>query len=770
MKKETSLILSLIFLCSALPPVEAQQPPTLQPAPARAERAAPARQENTSIADDDVVRITTNLVQVDAVVVDKDGRQVTDLRAEDFEVFEDGKPQPITNLTYVSTQPAPAAAPPSQQKTATKNATAEKNALPVPPTRLRPEDVRRRIVLVVDDLTMSMSSAVFMKRALNRFIEEQMQEGDLVAIFRTRGGIGALQQFTNDKRQLRTAINSIRAHGFHRRSLSADDPFASSMMQAASDEDVNRDYYTVGTLGALNLLVRGLRELPGRKAIMLFSDSLPIFTESGRNDLIVDSLDRLVDSANRASVVIYTTDTRGLETLNFSADMGSGSFIGGGGFWTGIGREVNGAVVSDMQNYGSMFGRMRTRHFDSQEGMSYLARRTGGLFNHNTNDIGRGLVRMLDDQRGYYLIAYRPDESIFDPQTGKPRFHKIEVKVKRAGLKVRSRTGFIGVTDEEVRRGAHDRNTQLSNAYASLFTADGVDMRLTSIFSNEPKTGSAMRSLLYIDARDLSFSNGAESWERAAEAGGARQAVIDILATTFDGDGRVVDQHDLRQTIQVSGNDYQRLLRRGLEYVLNVPVKKAGAYQLRVAVRDATSHRIGSASQFIEVPNLGKNRLTMSGIVLKGTDPTEEKQAAALAAQTSSALAPPAKEADAANLEEEEPAVQPGPAVRRIARGMMLDYGYHIYNAQLDPATRQPQLQTQLRLFRDGQQIYTSNPTPFDTTGQTDFKRLLAGGRLGIGPQLPPGEYVLQIVVTDPLAKNIKHRAATQWIDFEIVK
>src|SRR5688572_4914277 len=87
--------------------------------------------------------------------------------------------------------------------------------------------------------------------------------------------------------------------------------------------------------------------------------------------------------------------------------------------------------------------------FHSQGGLNYLAQQTGGLFIRNSNDISRGIGRVLDDQRGYYLIGYVPEESTFKSVQGQRQFHKILVKVKRPGLHVRSRAGFYGVADDE---------------------------------------------------------------------------------------------------------------------------------------------------------------------------------------------------------------------------------------------------------------------------------------------------------------------------------
>ena len=100
---------------------------------------------------------------------------------------------------------------------------------------------------------------------------------------------------------------------------------------------------------------------------------------------------------------------------------------------------------------------------------------------------------------------------------------------------------------------------------------------------------------------------------------------------------------------------------------------------------------------------------------------------------------------------------------------MILNYSYTIYNARLDDSKR-PQLQTQMRLFRDGKEVFTGKPLTFNPGQQTDMKKLDAGGRLVVGTSLAPGTYVLQVTVTDALATNKRYGLATQWIDFEIVK
>ncbi|HEX8351790.1 MAG TPA: hypothetical protein VF611_02620, partial [Pyrinomonadaceae bacterium] len=204
------------------------------------------------------------------------------------------------------------------------------------------------------------------------------------------------------------------------------------------------------------------------------------------------------------------------------------------------------------------------------------------------------------------------------------------------------------------------------------------------------------------------------------------------------------------ERLRVAPADYEKLLNTGLRYTLKVPVRTPGAYQLRVAVIDEATEQVGSANELVEVPDFAAARLALSGIVLSGR-----------AAEVATTGPPPAASAEAE--------LEADPSVRRLRAGMELRYDFHIYNAQLDPATGRPRLQTQVRLFREGQLAYEGKVAPFDTSQQDDLRRLVAGGGIKLSRAAAPGHYTLQVVVADLLAKESR-RAATQWIDFEIIR
>jgi VWFA-related protein len=730
---------SLLLCCLLTQQVVAQQPspPTQTPRPGP----SPAVNEPKTVDDQDVVKITTNLVQIDAVVTDKSGKRIVDLKPEEVEIYEDGQARAITNFSYInlnSSSPPPPPAPVEQK--------ANVIGAPVVPRRLRPEQVRRTIALVVDDLGLSFESAFHVRQSLKKFLDEQLQPDDLVAIIRTSGGIGALQSFTTDRRQLYAAVDKVKWNLIGRSEISAN-PFISTagMMtreDAASHGGVRKaemevekvvsklrqDMFAVGTLGALHYVVKGLESLPGRKSVILFSDGITLPRDYA-DERILGILRELTEFANRASVVLYTVDARGLQTLGLSA----------GDSTAGL---VYDQVVERLEN-------RKTSLRDTQDGLTFLSAETGGIAILNSNDLNLGIKRILDDQQGYYLIGYKPDEATFAVVDGQPKLHHLRVNIKRPGeYRVRTRSGFYGRTDE-ARVENLTSSQQLGNALSSPFGASDIQLKLTSIFANSKPAGSLLQSFLHVKASDLTFST---------EADGSRKATFEIAAVTFGDNGKIIDQFIYPRSINVAAADYERVDKNGFVYRLTIPIKKAGAYQLRMAVRDETSKRIGAASQFVEVPDLSKNRLTVSGILLSGI-PLETYSKSASVQQAG-------EKTDGANLQADP---NSNPAVRLFKTDHALVYAFNIYNARVEKSTGKPKLKTQLRIYRDGKLIFVGEEEAFTPLDQSDAKRLLGAGVVRLGSQMVPGEYVLQLAVTDLLGKQ-KENVTSQWIDFDVIK
>jgi VWFA-related protein len=695
--------------------------------------------------EEDVVRITTNLVQVDAVITDTNGKPVTNLRPEELRLYEDKRERKITHFSYIS----------ADTNAASKPSNPGDNRMPgLPPGPLRPEDVRRTIALVVDDLGLSFQSTNFVRRALKQFVDQQMQPGDLVAVIRTSGGIGALQQFTSNRRQLYVAIDHIKWYAGGRSEVGAFAPIGPSTPGRlggeidAKDkelEEFRSDLFSVGTLGAINYVVRGLSDLPGRKSILLISDGFKLMdreplSRTSRNDRTLQKLQQLIDEASRASVVIHTINASGLQarsSMRAEDSMADAS-------------SSTGARTSDQ--VGDALRNRSNEALDLQSGLDFLADETGGMAIHNSNDLAGGIKKIIDE-KGYYIIGYRPDQATFDPRTGRTTFHQLSLKVLRPGkFNVRMRNGFYGVvTDERSKPASTGAREQILHALISPFGAAGIPIRLTSLFANDAKVGSFMRSLLHVDGSALTFTDEPDDWH---------QAQFDVVAVTFGEDGKIVDEVSRVDRLRVRGEAYQHVLKAGFVYMVTVPIKKPGAYQLRVALRDQASERVGSSTQFVEVPDMKKRRLEVSGILLSTTQPGTTRTESQIPIPSDPAQS---NQTDLSSLDPSNRA-----AIRQFRQGETLRYSFVIYNPHLDPANGQPQLQTQLRIFRDGQPVFTGKLQRFTLNNPPDLSRLSGASAIKLGAEMSPGEYVLQVIVTDLLAGD-KYATASRWVDFKIV-
>ncbi len=725
MKKPYLWILAvLVFVTS----VSSQKPtPTVSPTPP----------EN----ENDVVKISTTLIQVDVTVTDKNGKIVTDLKPQDFEIFENGKKQDITNFSFVSNvadvnaevKPAPVAGNADR---------IDGVPVPLPPVKMKSEQVRRTIALVIDDLGIAFENMIRVRAALRRFVDEQMQPTDLVAIIRTGSGIGALQQFTSDKNQLYSAIEKIRWNPQGRSGISTFAPIDSSTSQTddtteSTDEEVTdtsnaaatfqEDIFSVGTLGAVNFVIKGMKELPGRKAVILFSDGFTICSFDGsdsdtnRCDKMFNAVKQLTDFANRSSVTIYSLDSKGLAYTDPTAADSLGT---------------------STQTMADAIGSRSQQNMEMQEGLAFLAKETGGRTYFNSNDMVGSVKSALDDQKGFYLVAYQPDSETFDPKTR--RFNKLEVKLKRPGMNVRYRSGFFGIAEKDVKPPVQTPIQQMVSALSSPFSSNGINISLNTFFGADKQKAGFMQSFVHIDAKDIKFTD---------DPNGEKKAAIEIIAISFGDNGVPIDQIAKNYSLAIKPEDFQKIQKEGFVYNFSFPIKVAGAYQMRVAVRDTATSKIGSANQFIEVPDLKKGKLTLSGIVLQNVSLAQWRSLSAKLPLPTTA-------------EDQRRNPMADTSLRRFAAGTVLRYAVDVYNSK-PGKFKSRQLVSQVRVFRDGKLAFNRAPEPVKVDGRDDSSIIHLHGAFGLGKDMTKGYYVLQIIVSDALAKG-KSKLATQWIQFEV--
>jgi hypothetical protein len=476
-----------------------------------------------------------------------------------------------------------------------------------------------------------------------------------------------------------------------------------------------------------------MESLPGRKSVMLFSDGLKIFSSNTQLSTYtasrtLDFLRNLVAEANKKSVIFYPLDARGLVYTGFTA--------------------ADQLYDPNVQNDGgaqlSLSDRLNERSrelFDSQQGLIYLAKKTGGFARTNRNDLSAGVQEVLEDQ-SYYLLAYEPDDS-FDPE--KLKYLDIDVKVKRSGANIRHRSGFAVGEQEKGVIANLDYPTKIMRALSSPFALNGVAVKLNALVGINPGKRYFVHSFLHIGAKDFKFEQ---------RPNGTLQADFDILAILYGDNGVPQEKINLTGSATVAPENLERVRRDGFAYSFILPVKQPGGYQMRVALIDRVSREVGSANQFVSVPDLKKEGLTLSGIVLQNISKDH------WVTFTSAAVPAVPSAGTSADL----PDPKYSTANRSFPRGSVVRFGVDVLNAQ--KAKADSVLNVRARVFHDRKLVFESPERPLSTLVPKEVISFTDAFELG--RELLPGDYVLQIVLTDGSGKG-KKKVTTQYVQFEVV-
>lgn len=671
------------------------------------------------IAPEDIIRITTNLVQTDVVVTDKNEQIIPDLKLEDFELYDNGKKQDIRFMEFVGVD------------TGRRSEGTRPSSLPNYVEQNRPgllaKDVKRVVAFVIDDLTMQFVDLPAVRKMLLNFVDNKMRDGDLVAIVRVVGGKGLLQQFSTDRQLLRRAISQIRivSHPFGA-SETPDDPkltvFPAQSLDSpsvdeptdtpeiySSNDDTIRYFRGLSVITTANYVINSLREIPGRKNLVMITGGIPIF-EIGKadNSDVTRLLNQLTDNAIRAGVVINSLDPRGLRASpgvkGFQATPAKSALGGNDPADALFGRGDPGAQSA----LGSMLAG-GSEHL----GLSTVAGMTGGVSVVNTNNFDAGLDKILARSNGYYTLAYSPSEK-FDR-----KFHEIEIKVKRGGTKLYSHAGYFA-REEVAATGPRTKEEEVAAAARSPLARNDIDVTPNVVIRLKQDNKASLDIHMLIDAKKLHFN----------ETGDHYQVSLDIVGFIFDQTGRNRGGFSETVNLNLARDDYQRALLQGLTYSASTEVPP-DYYQVRAIVREASSGSLGTFSKYLEVPDLTKGKLAMSGVFLFATDAQGTKPAPLL-------------------------------ALRQLNRKQDLRYVTLIYNPKLKDG--KPQLRSQMIISQGNKVLLREPEQPVESNNSTPITKM---GQLGLS-RVAPGRYVLTLVITDPLADK-KTQTQARSIDFTVV-
>ena len=720
---------------AARPRTDTPPTPTQQPAPQPQPTPAADKEE------EEVVRISSELVQTDVMVFDKSGKFVEGLSPEQFELKVDGRPQQISFFERVRAGTVDEDA----QIAAARGGSA---GGPRPAGAAVPLDRGRTVIFFVDDLHLSAGSTSHIRKTLLRFIEDEIGQNDETAVISASGQIGFLQQLTDNKAVLRAAADRINTRPYavrdgqsplmteahavaiERNDTQVLDYFIEQMLRenpmlprsTAESMVQNRARVIVqqarsiarSTLGTLESVVRGYAQLPGRKIVFFISDG---FIVDDGDSTLRDRMRAISDAAARAGVVIYSLDAMGLRTGQQDASV-AGNF------------DPTGQLTRvDMNEMSAM-----------QAPLYHLAAETGGRALVNTNALGRVVSGALKETSVYYLLAWRPEASGGSSGGAAPKFRRIEVSVAgRPDLRVMVRRGYysVALAEEAARvdkkrrgdkRPEGDGGTQKaaeqkpSPAERDLVEALRAPLPRVSLptalavgYVQGDKSKSVLTVSVELDREALTFAQG----ERP-------RAMFDVLGAVLDDRGKTVAQFG--QKLSVTTNPAVPASEQHVVYSFSLPLQP-GLYQVRAATRDSASGRTGSAMQWIEMPELTKG-LSMSSLFVGER----------AAGQSSAAMKP-----------EDIPRSVLLSVDRRFARSSHIRFLTYVYNAAAGVATP-PDVALQIQIFRDDQPVFTAPLVKLKPTEDISHSTLPYMAELSL-KTFQPGSYVLQITAIDRAGK-----------------
>ena len=680
----------VLFLCLTALTVQAQQK---KPSPT-----PPQKPEES----EDVVRISTELVQTDVMVFDKQGKFVNGLKQDQFELLVDGQPQPIALFDSVVTGAR-------SERAALKAARENKPA----PAVEEPENVSdrgRTVIFFINDLFLDPGGLARTHKTISYFIDKQMGPNDQVAITCASGQIGFLQQLTNNKAVLRAALDRLKfvpgpARDMERPPISdyaayvVTERHDRQLFEALVDETVRANHLSQAERGIAATMVQGridmiMRQTPamvkaalsslvnlmnstskltGRKLVFFISDGfVPTFTASDFTTM----MSRATTAAGRGGVVIYSIDARGLAT-----DPAYDAASGGAFDPTGM-----------MQSH--LSGELTF----SQEPLYALAADTGGRALLNSNDFQAGIARALDETSRYYLLAWRP---VTDAQRG-TNFSKIKVTIAgRPDLKVQLRRGYFSPADHARAKAQAIAPVQVETAADDLGLTETTEELHTSLAVGYKQTaGGNMQISTAVQVNALSPNDSSGKLE------------ANVLGAVFDSRGKPVGSFK-RQVVVPRTPARATPLYATVNHQVEVP---PGLYQVRVFAYERGTTKLSAALDWIEVPKLKPETFAISSLFVG-----EVSEAAGAGEVTVNAN-------------------------RHFARKSRMRFTTFIYNAAQKGGP--PQLGVQIKVLRGEEAIITPPETKVSTDKLSSFTNIPYTGEFPLS-SLPPGNYVLQVTITD---------------------
>ncbi|HMG86260.1 MAG TPA: VWA domain-containing protein [Terracidiphilus sp.] len=546
---------------------------------------APAQDPSASQPDNYVFKANAELVLTNVVVRDsKTGEFVRGLKQSDFTVLENGKSQQISTFDFQTVDMAT----PLNEATisglaAGVNGPAGTKAAVV----AKPEDLRnhRLIVMFFDLTSMQPEDLDRCVKAARDFLTNKMQPADLVALVSLDDTLKVDQDFTADKAVLANEVgvyNGTEGQGFAG-GATANSNQAEDTTGYTPDESEYNDLNTDRELYALRAISKALEKITEKKSLLYFSGGI---SRDGIENQA--SLRAAINSAVRANLSIYSVDTRGLQAISPLGDASTGSTRGSGAF--------NGAALTNNMN----------ANFATQEVMATLSSDTGGKAFFDSNDFAPAFAQVQRDTSAYYAIGFHSSNPARDG-----KYRKLTIKINRPGMKVEYRPGYYAPADFK-HSGREDRERELDEQLASDLPATDVAVYLDAMYFRLDENRFFVPVSLIVPGSQIPFVKG----------GDKDKATLDIIGEVIDEVKRPIGS--ARETVKLNLDPTLQARQKNIEYTtsFNLP---PGKYHLKFVVRENQTGRMGSFEADITLPDMKKQPLKMSSIVLASARQASKK-------------------------------------------------------------------------------------------------------------------------------------------------
>jgi VWFA-related protein len=524
------------------------------------------------------IEVTTELVLVNVVARDKKGNLVKDLKKEDFTLLEDGKKQQISTFDFESVDEVATAG--------AAEATVSGAAGPGQGTLLRTTkkappslDARdRRLMLFFFDFSaMDPEQIDRSVDAAKKFVSTKMQPADLIALVSLATNLHVDLDFTDEQTKLMTALSAYSSgegQGFDNGATGTAEGSAETSGSFTPDDTDFNTFTADRKLLALQSLMQALGKLPQKKSLIYFSNGI---TQSGLDNQ--SALRATTAAAVKANVSIYSLDIRGLQAFPPGGEAQSASLHGQSAY-------SGASILNDLNGNAT-----------SQDTLATLSADTGGKAFFDSNDFSGVFSQVQKDSSVYYVLGFTSNNPLKDG-----RFRRLKVVVNRPDLKLDFRSGYYAGRDFEHLNHA-DREQQLEDELAAQLPRVDVPLFAGSAFFRKDETHYYLAVSLVIPGSQIPFVTEKEK----------DNATIDIIGTVLESGKLPVGR--LRDTVKLAVESAQQVRRKNVQYNTGF-VLAPGKYHLKFIVRENQTGRMGSFETDVQIPDLRKNPLKMSSVVL----------------------------------------------------------------------------------------------------------------------------------------------------------